>query len=598
MAFAAAAIIMVASCCVMMDTPVEEEPEAVVPVLAYVVVIAIAEAIALTAETTYLLTGTPSNSGSGDQDRSAEATLVAQTISDGLAYYDNALKNYAQIWTLTNDHWIRQAELSTAGLWTKDSEYDPFQVLEQSGVYLNSATMMVNAAAQINEHYDSMSKRVELWDSMETYNGKMDLQFRLGNATVMSGNTWDATLGTVVRDVTNTANKVYIYGGDIYATKASTITNTDGKTVNLSEGWNDLSTISTFSSGIWTLSNAVTYAGSILPILGTGSANVQVGMVASAGSDTRVLTYNPVSTKISDGTYLYDKIALEVVPSGGTTQSKDITATLVDYAAMLDTVYTSMVKASSAASTVWSIYDKAESASAYLTTLMVPDSFENVELSSGQKEIITILAMEQLATYYDDNKGAIKTGDYTLTGASMDMFIRGSITTSAGKLYSDVIYTPIFYKDTTVSEGARQYTGTGFMAIWGAGQPLSSWDRSTSLDSCKIVAVDGTYTLAVDEILYGGKVVDSVSLETTNVDFIDPNEIDPTPVEPTPENKMVKIVMIVLIILGLLLLVGGLWTGNYIVAAIGAVVLLAGVFFNGQIADFLDWLGISKWEYT
>ena len=596
MAIAAAAIILAASCCIMMDTPVEEEPEAIAPII-LVAIVAIAEAIALTAETTYILTGNPSNSGSGDQDRSSEATLVAQTISDGLAYYDNALKNYAQIWELTNEHWIRQAELATAGLWEKDSEYDPFEVLEQAGVYLNSSTMMVNAAAQINEHYDSMSNRVQIWDSMETYSGKMALQFRLGTNTVMSGSSWDASLCTVVKDVTNTANKAYLYGGDIYASKACTIT-AGSTTVNLSEGWNDLSSISTFHTGIWTLTNGTSFAGDILPVLGTGAATVQVGMVASAGSDTRILTYNPTSGKISDGTYLYDKIALEVVPSGGTTQSKDITATLVDYAEMLNVVYNSMVKASSAASTIWSIYDKAESSSAYLTTLMVPDSYNNVDLSSGQKEIITILAMEQLAEYYQDNGGKIKTGDYNLTGGSMDLFVRGSITTAAGKLYSDVIYTPIFYKDVNISEGSRQYTGTGFMAVWGTGQPLTSWDRSTNLDSCEIVAVSGTYTLAMDEILYGGEIVSTVALETTNVDFIDPNEIDPNPITPTPENKMVKIVLIVMVIIGLLCLIGGLWTGNYLLVGIGVVVLLVGLFCHQQVADFLDWMGINAWEYT
>lgn len=596
MAIAAAAIIMVASCCIMMDSPVEEEPEAIAPIVIVGVIAIIATAIAAV-ETAYILTDSPSSSGSGDQDRSAEATLLAQTISGGLAYYDNALKNYAQIWTLTNEHWIRQAELATAGLWTKDSEYDPYAVLDQSGVYLNSATMMVNAAAQINAHYDSMSKRVVEWSSMDTYNGKMTLQFRLGNNTVMSGDSWDATLGTVVRTVSENANTVYIYGEDLYSMKACTIEDLEGKTVNLSAGWNDLTQISTFHPGIWKLATGSSYTGNILPILGANAADVQAGMVATAGTITKILTYDYATKKISDGTTIYDKISLEVVPQGGTTKSNEITATLADYSAMLDVIYKSMTKASSAASTIWSIYDRAEGASAYLTTLMVPDTYENVELSSGQKEIITILAMEQLATYWNENK-EIKAGDYALTGNSMSMFCRGDITTAAGTIYDDVIYTPIFYKDTMVSEGTHNFSGTGFVAIWGDGEPLTGWDKTANIASCDIVALSGSYTLAVDEIMYGEEVVSSVELKASNVDFIDSNEIDTTPVEPTPENKMVKIIMIVLVVLGLLLLVGGLWTGNYIVAAVGAVVILIGVFFNVQIADFLDWLGLSKWEYT
>lgn len=578
-----------------LESPEVEEVDAL-PIAPLVIAVIL---FAVTAGGAYTLANMGSDSGNGDQDRTSEATLVAQSISAGLAYYDNSLANYNQIWTLTDEHWIRQAELAAASVWEQGTTYDPYEVLETSGVYLNSGYMMQNAAAQINAHYDSMTERMDLWNTMDTYKGKMSLELILGNNTTMSStSSWAMEIGTVVRNADASASKVYIVGGDLWASAASTITSSSGTTINLSKGWNDLDSNTSFSADIYTLSEGTTYCGSILPVFGSGAASVSAGMVAEIGGETKVLTYTSAG-KIYDGTSEYDKMSLQVVPNGGTApDATDITSTLADYSELLQTVYSSMSKASSAASIVWSIYDDAGSTSAYLTTLMVPDIYEDVELSEGQKKIITVLAMQQLAEWYTDNSGDVSDFSAVMTPESMSLFVRGDVTTSAGEIYENVIFTPIFYKDTTLKNGNNTISGYGFIAIWADGEPLSGWDMESSITSADLVWVESGATLDVYEMLYDGSIVDTVSLNVSEIDPVDPTPIDPTPITPEATNKLIEYLEILFTVLGAVMIACGALMRSPIAIAIGSILILMGLFAAEPIADILDKFGISMWEYT
>lgn len=593
-------MLMVVAVGAALESPEVEESEAIDPVTAALILLSILGAVGIFASG-YLLGSMNSGSGSGDQDRSAEATLVAQSITAGLTYYENALANYDQIWTLTDEHWIRQAELAVAEVWSADSDYDPYTVLSNSGVYLNSGYMMLNAAEQVNKHYDSLSERLEKWGTLDTYSGTMNLNLILGNNTTMgtdSSGDWSLQLGTVVRNA-GSGDTVYIVGGQFWASKSTTLTSASGATITVpGSTWTDLDTLSGFESDVWILQEGVTYCGSLLPVFGSNAATVTAGMVADIGGETRVLTYTD-SGQVYDGTSNFSSISIQVVPTSGTaSDAVNITATLADYSTLLATVYDSMAKASSAASVIWDIYDQAGSTSAYLTTLMVPDIYENVTLSDAQKEIITVLALQQLADWYQDNSGDISSISYTLTAQSMSLYVRGDVTTSAGELYEDVIFTPIFYADTTLTNGTNTTSKYGFIAIWGEGTSLSGWDYSTSATSAELVWVESGATLDIYEMLYDGEIVDTVDLEVSEIDFIEGGEIDPTPIPPTPVNRMIEIVELILTIVGIVMLVGGVMMRSPIAMGIGVLVIILGLFAAEPIADFLDMFGISQWEYT
>ena len=123
----------------------------------------------------------PSTSVDEDNLRKEEARLLARSLSDGTTQYANALNNYQNIWGLTSEHWIRQAELASSAYWKPDSAYSPYDTLTLSSAYYNSALMLVNATNQINEQFSVVADHIGEWnasDYAQYYgNGKMQLTF-------------------------------------------------------------------------------------------------------------------------------------------------------------------------------------------------------------------------------------------------------------------------------------------------------------------------------------------------------------------------------------------------------------------------------------
>lgn len=64
-------------------------------------------------------------------------TIVDITNADAVT----ALKNYAQIWGYTSEHFQRQSELAATMTWGSDKRYDPERIMLYSGTYENSSIM-------------------------------------------------------------------------------------------------------------------------------------------------------------------------------------------------------------------------------------------------------------------------------------------------------------------------------------------------------------------------------------------------------------------------------------------------------------------------
>ena len=148
------------------------------------------------------------------------------------------------------------------------------------------------------------------------------------------------------------------------------------------------------------------------------------------------------------------------------------------YQTLLDKLYWTSVSANNSASAVWSIYDRADAKDYGVTTLMASNVYDSVVLSEGMNEILTLSAMQQLATYYDANDD-IKDLQIGLYGEGMDApFVRGSILDEYGNtVYGDVIFTPFFQSESVTLERGIDYTvdQNCLVAIWTDGRELSSW---------------------------------------------------------------------------------------------------------------------------
>jgi len=470
--------------------------------------------------------------------RTTEASTLATSILTGMTYYSNSLANYDQIWSLTDEHWIRQAELTSSFLWSEDSDYSAYQTLTDSGVYLNSSYMLTNASAQIDAHFDSISERMTLWNENDTYKDAMTLKWSYGLSGISSNSSFGGHLESATTITSDSADKVFISGGDFWVFGgAATITSSDGTSYTLTEGCNDLDSISGFTGDVYELQSGRQYAGNLLPVLDGESATVTSGIVMESGVEMELATY--VNGKVVVNGYQYDSLSIDVIPEGGTTATADVTTLLSDYYDLIQTIKTTMIHASSAAMTVWNIYDSAGSASSYLTTLMVPNNYDNVEISQSQQEIITILAMEQLSQYYVANSGEIKTGDYTISSDSLSLFCRGDIYDESGtEIYENVIFTPFFYQsDATLTNGDNDLTQSSIVAIWGTGTNLSGWDGDVSIDDTNLITISSGSSVYIYEMEYDGSTVSTMSLEQKNIDIIEPGEIDPNPITPPPDTS-------------------------------------------------------------
>ncbi len=523
--------------------------------------------------------------------RGYEAETIAQLIFDGTGFAETQMESHSQIWKLTDEHWIRQSELAASELWVHGGDYVPSDILSVSGTYLNSSYMLVNAAVQINEQYDSLSRRADAWNSTTLYDDKMTLAFDYGTESISTTNGWGCTILTVAESIDG-YDEAYISGGEIWAfgSDDAVITSDRGTEYHITGGHADLDSFDGFEPGVYTLQTGVDYAGSLLPVYSFSAADIDAGMVLKAGNTVKLAQYEGEKVLI-DG-YQYDNISLSIIPEGAETREVDLTLTLSSYDDLLQTVFHTMGNANSSAKAIWNIYETSGKASSYLTTLSVPENYANVDLSQAQKEIVTILALEQLSDYYQSNSGALKTQDYVMSDDSMTFFIRGDITDSNGSvLYTDAIYTPFYYfDDQTLVNGANVQTQKCTVAIWDFDvDSLSSWDRAASTASAKLIDLSVNSELNVYEMMHCGRIVDSMELDVNRITLIDPNKMSDSSLDPPSENSMLGLVIMALFcIIGLLCIVSGYTCGSIVRIGLGIMFIAIGVFGSGYLAGMIE----------
>ena len=554
-----------------------------------------------------------------EETRSIEAQMMAQALMTGIPIYSNAIQNYTNIWALTGEHWVRQAELTASSYWSEGAEYDANLIMDGSRVYINDAIMMANATNQINEQFIAMNEHVGEWnrsDVAQYYgDGKMKLQFQFlsNNVTVTSEDEFTARMGVVVRDVTPEANTVYYAGGPIYLDNDSpvTIQGSKGHDINLSPGWNWIEDAETFEyADVYELESGATYFSSAMTsVVTTGdvrSAFPEVAFAFSSGDDAMIVSYDSSSRTLTDGTTERSAFGsdgepngldVNIIAEGVGIESEDLTSILVEYAELQSAITITQTRANTSAMAVWSIYDSAGAASAYLTTLTVPDTYQNVTFNEAQKRMITILAMDQLADYWNSYGEDIKTDDYRMTLDSMSLYCRGSITIPGGEegnqtVYEDVIYTPIFYQDQTLKEGSNTIQQEGFVMVWSEGKSLASYNGEYTMENTDLLYLSSGSTLGITEMKNAGEMVSTIDLDAAEIDWIDAEKMHYLdPYEPEGDD-LGELLRLILVLIGAGLLLYGAYNKSIPWIVVGVVVILIGFLFSGLIAEALNsWLG-------
>lgn len=568
------------------------------------------------------------------QNRRNEIENFSNIMATGTAWNTNTIKQIKQIWGFTNEHWIRQCELATAQIWSKGTSFSDYRtwILDRSGTYYNSAVMVQNAFEQLNESYKGIGVRLDNWKDAkygDTYKDiKMGFTLNDSDGLIMESNEyWNATiLSCAMAD--GDKNMVYISGGNITPFVNGSIAGADSKiqrvflnnernmqygeviTVKANQTTN-LDSIADFKPGVYILPKNVMFAGNITPTYdGDQDATVYPGYVIKSGSkdsqETKLVYYD--SKKITDQRVIYNgeaysTIELSAQADGVRTVVSDLTTPLEDMQTLLETTKKTIMSAISSASAVWSIYTKAGEPSTYVSTLLFSDvtSYDNVELNDTTKEILTIMAMGQMASYYDTNQDKLLAGTYTMS-TSMSVYMLGSIKVGDGdeSYYEDVIFTPYINEySQTFKNGENKIDQYTQVAIWKSNYKNNTidWDErpgEVELKDTSLINIGANARFFIRDIL----VFDDqgnpdhpteFDMKVKEMQHIDPEKLPTKPLDPVVVNgsNIAIVVMIIMAILGLVGVIYGLKTGNYIVLAIGVVVIVAGFFVSGPIADFI-----------
>ena len=618
--FAAVAVILCAGCAGFFVTDEQEqEPDALAPII-----VAFLFAGAFTGSGFAIGWMTNDYVDSGDTDvqpylRLAAANDMADIMSVAYAFTSNAHANYSQIWGMTKEHWMRQAELEVYSKWQSGQSYDSAAILSGARIFENNEVMTANAVAQINSFLDDVSAKIADWGTKDTYYGKMKAGFLLDNLSHYSDHEqWNADLvsvaevsgtaklhiGTVTSDYIITAEDytpgyVYNFG------PATTVTSDSGLVYVLNSGKNYLSDLRStvgsqpFQDGSYTVSDAVIGGDTLCPLMGSGSVSLKAGFAVTKDGELSLLTLDGGSVRYGHDSFekvLFGVVPQEIPSGEQAPEPVDFTPVLKGYQSLLDRIYWTSVAANSSASAVWNLYDRADAKDYNVSTLMASNVYDSVVLSPGMNEVLTLSAMQQLASYYGGHETDLSGLEIGLYSDNMDApFVRGSIEDRFGNtVYDDVIFTPFFQSEDTRLEIGSDYTveQNTLVAVWADGQELVSWNGTA--DDCETVFLDQGYTFRIAQLAsYTDGAMrnqSSVDFKVTKVNYIDPSKVKLSEDSDTDSGTR-NLVKLVFVIGGVVLLLLGIAFRRLEFLILGAVLIIFGLVFAEPVFNALSKLG-------
>ena len=513
-------------------------------------------------------------------DQDMEAAVLAYNMTNCIMTYKNALANYGNVWPLTSEHHVRMAELAASVDWANGKQYDGSAYMEAGGVYLNSATMMKNSTDQLDALLSVISQSLEKWKNHSVFDGNIAVSMATNTGAYTTTDRAELKIGMATTAIAS-ANKVYIpEDAIVYADADCIITASDGTEKRLSTGRN---TLTGLEPGVYTLQTGVSYIGDFIPVLGAKSASCDVGMWMGIGDDVHTALYD--GSRLTVDGVTTSKLAARVTPVSGSAEECDLYGMFEDLHGLASVMMNTMQKANSSAHAMWVVYDQAEEAIPWMTTLALPDEYKGHNLSAEQEAIMTIAAMQQIADYWGAHGDDLRYLSATVT-ESESVFVRGDVYGNAGTLIAEnVIMTPMFTRDATLTQGEdTTVTAPAYAVIWKTdAASMSSWDGDTEAGAVTLMTLEKGMTIHVREIRQGDRLVNSIGLETENLSFIEAYTPGTTPVDPMNEEETKSkvstsalLIVIILDVIATLLLFAGLTRDSTLMMVIGMALFWIG----------------------
>jgi hypothetical protein len=249
-----------------------------------------------------------------------------------------------------------------------------------------------------------------------------------------------------------------------------------------------------------------------------------------------------------------------------------------------------LLEASIAAQTMWTITDTAKQSNILLSPSILMPHLTNVGIDAQQSYAIYVMALSQIAAYNTTYGEVLKDGMTQISAESLDLYCHGSVYDQYGNLVlENAILTPYTYlNDMKVSTGKTLYNQDGLIMVWDMADTLVGWDMPTDTAAYEpMIMPQGAY-LVLDEIVYAGEEVSTVTLEVVKVERI--AAFDDILFERSDTPAVLDastLVMIIVIELGIIIALIGYITRMPGLIAAGAIVALVGFFASDWIARFI-----------
>ncbi len=534
--------------------------------------------------------------------REIDAQRSVEQLYNLLMVASNLVSTDTQTWQLTATYLDRVAEISAAMYWDDSVVYDPNAVLEIAGVYALLAAGNLSTQDILDKAVQVSADLRAKWDATN-YGGSLNIEgtWDGGDTGISTSRLYTDFLTLVMASVGK--NVVYISqstddlasatNSTIWAyTNAGTITSvmpgSDPVTLNL--GANDISEL---SSGFYVLSSG-TYGGPFLSAVSSDSATV-TGATGLICDDTYgfAVTEGDKVRIFWDGAYRGVSSTLDFRITGdgiSYTSYGSLLSLTLSYGAYMDQLSELLLEASIAAQTMWTITDTAKQSNILLSPSILMPHLTNVGIDAQQSYAIYVMALSQIAAYNTTYGEVLKDGMTQISAESLDLYCHGSVYDQYGNLVlENAILTPYTYlNDMKVSTGKTLYNQDGLIMVWDMADTLVGWDMPTDTAAYEpMIMPQGAY-LVLDEIVYAGEEVSTVTLEVVKVERI--AAFDDILFERSDTPAVLDastLVMIIVIELGIIIALIGYITRMPGLIAAGAIVALVGFFASDWIARFI-----------
>lgn len=539
------------------------------------------------------------------------------------------------LWSFTTAYWSRAAELVCAELWDMDEDYSPDEVVGYSLLRENAENYLYNWQATIDKAYNNvLDSRIMMDPSNECW-GNMKLYLDWAGGSIQAPYNKDETfafdLTQYVKDA-SAGSKFFLDArtetgsdaGTFNAQTSATLYNLGTSTIQLTKlkvydgdtAGNDIVlkpgatyTMSPDESGLYQTKNNGTFLAG--PLSKSADSDVEVGGMLIVRTDDAIKYFLPSEKNVIEGTAgssttsISNSLKFKYTYTGlrGTESSSEIcdgtkTNIVADWDSMVRRVGQIIDKTAVAGETIWGIFDAAEASSSVISPSSVTASVKELNLSAREQQAITIQAMTQIASYWQQYGESIQNVEFLGNMDSSQLYMYGDIYCQGSLMMEHVIFTPYMTASAeqvfTVGK-ETEWEGAGYAMAWAQPEDFYSWDKSTNSGEHALISLGSDYTIKVDKIVYEGEEVDTFTLKPTIIkrQTVDPDPIDPTP---TPVNiiDVSDLILIIMIELAIILFLLGFIGGQPLIGAIAAViVLIIGLFFSDIIAQII--LGTFEW---